>query len=226
MNNTAWHFTGNTLRDGSPIPAIGETLVFPHKVKMRASGYHWSLKPRQALQYARGPLLHKVSFGGYIEIGDNKGVSSERTIIASIDATHLLRRFAADQALSVSHLWDMPEVVREYLTTLDETKREDSGDAALAATKIAVRSNDCYASRMATWSAYRASVEHAWEAALTAYEDAAKALSQVETGFSKSYCGGALFDPVKDIARYLAMTEFDQRVYEAFAKVERASYAI
>ena len=153
MNNTAWHFTGNTLRDGSPIPAIGETLVFPRKVKMCISGYHWSLKPHQALRYAPGATLHKVKFGGYVEIDDDRGVSSERTIIASIDATYLLRRFAADQALSVSHLWDMPEVVRDYLTTLDETKREASNAAALIATKRAVQSNVCYAARAAAWSA-------------------------------------------------------------------------
>ena len=131
MNNTAWHFTGNTLRDGSPIPAIGETLVFPGKVEMCRSGYHWSLKPHQALRYAPGPILHKVSFGGYVETREDKGVSSERTIIASIDATHLLRRFVADRALGVSHLWDIPEVVRDYLTTLDESKRVAAWDAAM-----------------------------------------------------------------------------------------------
>ena len=40
---------------------------------------------------------------------------------------------AADQALSVAHLWDMPDIVREYLTTLDESKRVDAAEAARAA---------------------------------------------------------------------------------------------
>ena len=198
MTNTAWHFTGNTLRDGSPIPAIGETLVFPHKVEICKSGYHWSLKPHQALRYAPGATLHKVSFGGYVEMGDDKGVSSERTIIASIDATHLLRRFAADQALSVSHLWDMPEVVRDYLTTLDESKRAAAEEAAWAATWAAARA----AARAAAWAA-------AWttagDAAWTTAGDAAWAAAWA-----------AAWTTAGDAAGADAMQEFDRRVYEAF----------
>ena len=103
--NIAWHFTGSTLRDGSPIPAIGQTLIFPGKIEICSAGYHWSRRPSQALRYAPGPMLHRVSYGGRVAEQDDKGVSSERTILASIDATQLLRRFAADQALSVAHLW-------------------------------------------------------------------------------------------------------------------------
>ena len=141
--NIAWHFTGGTLRDGSPIPAIGQTLIFPGKIKICQAGYHWSRRPSQALEYAPGPMLHKVSYGGDVVEQDDKGVSSERTILASIDATQLLCRFAADQALSVAHYWNMPEIVREYLTTLDESKREaawnaaDAADAARAAAREA-----------------------------------------------------------------------------------------
>lgn len=171
MNNTAWHFTGNTLRDGSPIPAIGETLVFPHKVEMCRSGYHWSLKPQQALRYAQGATLHKVRFGGYVEIGDYKGVSSERTIIASIDATHLLRRFAADQALGVSHLWDMPEVVRDYLTTLDESKRGAADEAAWVVARVS--SSGFYARDAARAATRAAAWEAAWDAARETARDVA-----------------------------------------------------
>jgi hypothetical protein len=78
-------------------------------------------------------MLHRVSYGGRVAEQDDKGVSSERTILASIDATQLLRRFAADQALSVAHLWAMPETVREYLTTLDESTRAAAAEAAWAA---------------------------------------------------------------------------------------------
>jgi hypothetical protein len=210
MDNTAWHFTGNTLRDGSPIPAIGETLVFPHKVEICRSGYHWSLKPHQALRYAPGATLHKVSFGGYVEMGDDKGVSSERTIIASIDATHLFRRFAADQALSVSHLWDMPDVVRAYLKTLDESKRAATwaaaGDAAWAAAGAAAWAAAWAAARAATWAtawyaARAAAGAYARAAARAAAGDAARAAARAAAG---------------DAARAAAMQEFDRRVYEAF----------
>ena len=128
--NIAWHFTGSTLRDGSPIPAIGQTLIFPGKIEICKAGYHWSRRPSQALEYAPGPMLHKVNYGGDVAEQDDKGVSSERTILASIDSTQLLRRFAADQALSVAHLWDMPPIVRDYLTALDENKRAAAWAAA------------------------------------------------------------------------------------------------
>ncbi len=209
MDNTAWHFTGNTLRDGSPIPAIGETLVFPHKVKMCASGYHWSLKPHQALRYAPGVILHKVNFGGYVKIGDDKGVSSERTIIASIDATHLLRRFAADQALSVSHLWDMPEVVRDYLTTLDESKRDAARNAAWDAAR-----NAAWDAAYAAWDAVRnAAWDAAWESARAA---ARAAVWDAARAAARAAAKAAAWDAAMGAAMGAAMQEFDNRVYAAF----------
>ncbi len=112
VNETiAWHFTGSTLRDGSPIPAVGQTLIFQSKIKICEAGYHWSRRPSHALRYAPGPMLHKVSFGGNVQEQSDKGVSSERTILASIDSTQLLRRFADD------NFWVMPEILRKYLTT-------------------------------------------------------------------------------------------------------------
>ena len=160
MTNIAWHFTGTALRDGSPIPVIGHTLVFTGEIEICHSGYHWSRTPWEALEYAPGHLLHKVQVGGeFLEEG-NKGVSSERTILATIDATQLLRRFAADQALSVAHLWPMPDVVREYLTGLDESKRAAAWDAAWDAARAAARA--------AAWDA-------AWDAARAAARDAVRA---------------------------------------------------
>lgn len=167
MTDIAYHFTGDTLRDGSPIPPIGHTLVFPGEIKLRERGYHWSRTPWQALQYAPGNLLHRVRVGGtVIERRDDKGVSSERTILATIDATHLMRRFAADQALSVSHLWPMPDVVREYLTTLDESKRTTAMDAAWAAVEAAAEAGG--AARAAPTVAAFAAAEQAAGAAVMA----------------------------------------------------------
>ena len=206
MNNTAWHFTGNTLRDGSPIPAIGETLVFPDEVEICKSGYHWSLKPHHALRCAPGATLHKVRFGGYVKMGYDKGVSSERTIIASIDATHLLRRFAADQALSVSHLWDMPKVVRDYLTTLDESKR----DAARNAAWNAARNAAGVADRSAAGIAARAA------AGVAAWSAAMDAAWSVAWGAARAAAGVAAMDAAWSAAWDAAVQEFDRRVYEAF----------
>jgi len=131
----AYHFTGDTLRDGRPIPPIGETLVHDGPVEICVSGLHASECPFDALRYAPGPMLHRVKCEGIEERQTDKLVCRRRTIIASADASFMLRRFAADQALSVAHLWDMPEIVRGYLTTLDGSKREAAWDAARAAAR-------------------------------------------------------------------------------------------
>ena len=217
----AWHFTGDTLRDGSPIPVIGHTLVFSGEIEMCHSGYHWSRTPWQALEFAPGNLLHKVQVGGKIIEDTNKGVSSERTILATIDATQLLRRFAADQALSVAHLWLMPDVVREYLTGLDESKRAAAWAAARAA---------AWAAAWATWEAAR---EAAWEAARDAARDgawaAAKAAARAaardatwEAARAAAWAGArdaardAAWAAARAAAWDAAATDFNRRVFAAF----------
>ena len=184
----AWHFTGDKLRDGSPIPPIGHTLVHTGVIEMCVSGYHWSRTPFQALSYAPGPLLHKVRIGGTIrETKGDKGVSSERTILATIDATPLMRRFAADQALSVAHLWPMPDVVREYLTGLDEAKRSAAEGAA---------------ARAAAWDAAWAAESAAWRAASAAWSAAWRAAESAAWRAAES----------------AALNDFNSRVYAAFEK--------
>jgi len=138
------------LRDGRPVPAIGEKLVHKGPVEICCSGLHASLHPFDALRCAPGPMLHKVECSEPIESHWDKFVCRERTILATIDATYLLRRFAADQALSVAHLWDMPDVVRDYLETLDERKQAAARDAAVAAAR------DARDARAAAESAVRA----------------------------------------------------------------------
>jgi phage-related tail protein len=60
-------------------------------------------------------------------------VASRRIILWRINAEDVLRRFARQCALDVAHLWDIPSVVREYLETGDETKRDAAGAAARVA---------------------------------------------------------------------------------------------
>jgi hypothetical protein len=168
MTDIAWNFTGDTLRDWSPIPPIGHTLVYPGQIEMCEAGYHWSLTPWEALRYAPGSMLHKVRVGGSVIYKDDKGVSSERTILASLDATYLLQRFAADQALSVAHLWNMPEVVRECLTTLDPKKREKAAAVALAEEEAAWVAWVAWVAAAGVWRPEQAARAAALEAALVA----------------------------------------------------------
>ena len=162
-----WWFSGVALRDGRPLPAVGEWLVHDGPLIPCAAGLHWSSTPWDALRYAPGPLLHKIEARGETLAHGNpvdKYVSRERRILATVDATAILRRFAADQALSVANLWDMPPVVRDYLTTLDESLRAAAWDVARDAARDAARA----AAWDAAWDAAR---DAAWAAARTEFNN-------------------------------------------------------
>lgn len=133
----AWHFVGSTLRDGRPVPKDGELLAHPTAPVLCLSGLHASLRPSQALEFAPGETLCLVECGGIVLHQSDKLVCTERTIIARMDATPLLRYFARMQALSVAHLWDPPQVVLDYLMTGDESLRFAARFAAGAAARAA-----------------------------------------------------------------------------------------
>ena len=133
MIKYAYHFVGETLRDGRPIPPDGVWLEHDGELDMCRSGLHASIDPFDALQYAPGNILCRVMMGGKIITEDDKLVASRRKIIKRINAEKLMRKFACDCALSVAHLWDMPTVVREYLTTQKESLRAAARDAAMDA---------------------------------------------------------------------------------------------
>lgn len=160
----AWHFVGAALRDGSPIPADGVTLKFSGRLELCASGFHASRRLIDALQYAPGGTLCRVECGGTIEEGGDKLVCRQRTILWRVDSTDFLRLFARQCALDVLHLWNAPDVVRQYLETGNEKLRAAAGAAARAAA--------WYAAWDAVWDAARAA---AWYAAGDAARAAAGA---------------------------------------------------
>ena len=161
--NLAWHFVGDTLRDGSPIPADGEWLEHKGPMVLCESGLHWSRQPFDALTYAPGPTLCLVEVGGTIiePKGEDKGISSRRKIIARMDATELMRYFARMQALSVSHLWadseDPGDTVLDFLLTGENraAARDAARDAAWDAAWAAARAAAWDAARDAAWAAAR-----------------------------------------------------------------------
>ena len=126
----AYHFTSDKLRDGRPLPAIGEWLEHDRKLEMCASGLHASPTPWDALQYAPGVLLHLVELDGEIISQDYKSVARLGKILATIDATDLMRKFARTVALKVVHLWKAPQVVLDYLNIGDESLRDAAWAAA------------------------------------------------------------------------------------------------
>ena len=159
MNDViAYHFCGDTLRDGRPIPADGEWLTHDGNVVMCASGLHASRHPFDALQYAPGPILCRVECEDGVTEHDDKLVCRRRRIIKRIDATDLCWQAARRYALDVIHLWDAPAVVRQYLQTGDETLSAAAREAARAAAWAAAWG----AARDAAWAAAWAA-ERAWQ---------------------------------------------------------------
>ena len=129
----AWHFVGTTLRDGRPVPPDGKTLRHRGPLELCASGLHASVRLIDALQYAPDATLCRVRCGGEMLHERDKLVCRQRTILWRIDAADLLRAFARQCALDAAHLWEMPELVRRYLESGDESLRAAAGAAAWAA---------------------------------------------------------------------------------------------
>jgi hypothetical protein len=162
----AWHFVGETLRDGRPVPPDGEWLKHDGKLVMCKSGLHASKRLIDALRYAPGETICRVKVDGEILHDDDKLVASKRKILWRIDREQVLRAFARWCALQVVHLWDAPDVVIEYLTT----GNEEIGYTAWYAAWYAAWSAASYAA----WDTARSAAScAAWDAARSAASCAA-----------------------------------------------------
>jgi hypothetical protein len=196
----AYHFTTDTLRNGRPIPAVGEWLEHEGEIRPCVSGLHASEHPLDALKYAPGLLLHVVELEGDLIAHGNpvdKWVGRRRKIIATINAEELLREYARWCALQVIHLWNAPPVVREYLETGEKSLRKEACWAADWAVYWA-----------AYWTAARAAVEAASDvAAWTAAWNAARAAADA------AYCAA---QAENSTAKY--RDKFEAMVKEAFEK--------
>jgi hypothetical protein len=168
----AWHFVGDRLRDGRPIPADGEWLEHNGPLILCQQGLHASRHPMDALCYAPGSTLCLVDCDGEIIESNDKLICRKRRIVARCDATEALFYFAKMQALSVAHLWEPPEIVLDFLMTGEnrdaawdaarDAAWDAARDAAWAATGDAARAAAGDAARAAAGDAARAA---AWDAA-------------------------------------------------------------
>ena len=178
----AWHFVGETLRDGRPIPPDGEWLEHDGDLVLCESGLHASERIIDALKYAPGGTVCRVELDGEILKDDDKVVARRRRVLWRVDGEEVLQAFSRRVALDVAHLWDMPDVVRQYLETGDESKRSAAWDAARSAAWAAARSAAWAAARSAARDAARdaarAAAWAAWAAAWAAARDAARAAAR------------------------------------------------
>jgi hypothetical protein len=193
----AWHFTRKTLRDGRPIPPVGEWLKHEGPLVMCESGLHASRRVLDAINYAPCGTIHRVECRGDIEEQSDKLVCRQRRILASISAERadqIFRRFARLVAWTHLDKWDAPEIVRQWLETGDESIRDAARDAAWAAAGDAAWAAAGDAARAAAWAAARdAARDAAWDAARAAARDAAWAAA-----------GAATWDAAWDAARAAA----------------------
>jgi len=173
MKNLYWHFLPDDgrLQFGSKeLVRVKHALILSPETKIVPCniGFHASKRAIDALQYALGALVCRVTLhGNIVPHGDpvDKYAAHGRTVIWMADATETLRHFARLCALDVIHLWDAPQIVRDFLETGDENIRNAARNAAWAAWDAA------WAARNAAWAA-RDAAGAAWDAAWAAWDAA------------------------------------------------------
>jgi hypothetical protein len=228
-----YHFTGDTLRNGEPIPAVGEWLVYSGKIAPCKSGLHASVHPFDALRYAPGNLLHRVTLEGELTphgVPVDKWVGRRRLIHQTINAEKMLRDFARWNARQVLHLWAAPDCVVKFLKGDDSLRaaayvaaRDAASDAASAAARdaayAAARAAASAAARDAAYAAASAAArDAAYAAARAAASAAARAAAYVA---ARDAASDAYAADVYDAAQSAARVEFLRRVRKEFANVTR-----
>jgi pyruvate/2-oxoglutarate dehydrogenase complex dihydrolipoamide acyltransferase (E2) component len=206
----AWHFVGDTLRDGRPVPADGEVLKYGDRLELCASGLHASKNILDALRYAPGSTICRVEVGGEIIYGDDKLVCHERTILWRVSGENILRKFARMCARDVLHLWDAPEIVAQYLHTGDESiseaARAAAWDAAWA-TATAAPAAAAPAAAAAAATAAAAGRDAAWTVARDAAAAGARAAARDAAAAAAGTAAGA-----RAAARAAAQTKQSRRL--------------
>ena len=170
----AYHFVGDTLRDGRPVPPDGEWLIHDGPAVMCKSGLHASRHPFDALLYAPGNVLCLVDCDDVVDEHSDKLLCRRRRIVARFDASRLLREFAADCAESVLHLvpaesqlaciWAIDAARRYARGECDDDERAAAAYAAanaarayaVAAYAVAACASAAYAAHAARATAYDA----------------------------------------------------------------------
>ena len=173
----AYHFVGGRLRDGRPVPADGVWLTHEGPVFMCRSGLHFSRHPFDALRYAPGPVLCLVDVEGVVQEDGDKGVCRRRRIVRRLDASRLLREFAADCAEDVWHLVQ-PDAQLAAAWAIDAARRfargeTDKDELAAAADAAAYAAADA-----AAYAAHAAADAAADAAAYAAAANAAAAYAR------------------------------------------------
>lgn len=206
-----YHFVGETLSDGRPIPPDGEWIINGEAVQIDNRNVYSRLPSELLSSCSPGPTICLIEIDG-----------TRLRIIKRIDATQLLSRFGADLALSVRNFWKMPSIVKQYLNTLDESIRLEARDAATKVADAAYRTAHGDVEHAAAKAAQAAARDASWvEVRAAAWEtklQAAKARAHDASSSSPSRDIRQLsYDRALDARLSQFIVEFNRRVEAAFA---------
>ena len=175
--NTYWHFLPQSRRlqygDGREVVA-GKTLRVEGTPVLDEHGLHASARPLDALILGPSPIACLVTLGGEVVHDADLSAGQERTCLWMIDATHLLREFAAGVA-EIALLrergagrepdprsWAAIEVTRRFLR--GETSEAERVAAWTAAHAAACDTDRAFNISAASTAAYAAAYAAGWAA--------------------------------------------------------------
>ena len=140
-----WHFLSadGTAYNGYRPPAVGVWEPPIDKPEPCVRGYHGSPTILKALVYASGPILGRCEYRAVVRHADgDKWAARERRCIARVDASRLLRYFAAHVAEEAMRRfgwtdprsWAATQAARDYADRkIDSAARSAAWSAAEAA---------------------------------------------------------------------------------------------
>ena len=166
-----WHFLAadSRMTHTNKLVEVGKTYRIEGEPVLCKRGLHASARALDALKYAPGPVICRVTLGGIVLHSKDKSVAQERTVLAMADATAVLHEFAcwcAEQALALVGEPD-PRSVEAIATKRRWLRGEATDDELAAAQDAAWAAWD--AARGVAWDAARAA---AWAAAWDAVQAA------------------------------------------------------
>ena len=220
-----WHFVREDRRlgygDGREVK-MGETLTVEGPLEMCQHGLHASVRALDALQYAPGPIACRVRLSGEVlgptDEHSDKACATERTVIAMVDATDILRNFIRDTLIfrqphmvslfEKAGLPDQASALRalEMETVTWEKIQEVCNAARYATWMIAAWAAERDAAWAAAWAAARYT---AWYAAWAAERDATWAAAW---DAARDATWAAARDTVSDAASDAARDELNERL--------------
>ena len=225
-DNIGYMTTGQIMPCMTAAPKVGLTVNFannrlsdPENVR----GYTWHDDPFAALMFSEfHTALHRVSYGGDTESTRSGGMSSEVTILATVNIRKIAVALASEYALSVAPLWNPPEYI---VDRLKEPPSEETGPQGIFFTCDAIE-NALQPARDAHEKGLPISPEmiaHGWAVFSAKQAVRCKANNFMDAAGDAIISAAQALDPrpfSDNAALADARAEFNRRVYAAFEELD------